>query len=407
MDIIYLPFHDWKKNETDGLRNRDGHIVHELAKSPRVGKILFIDRPISLPERVLLRRPLRCRSGKLLERNGRALLSQIDHGFFVLDYAAPGLIAPLRYRRDWWDLAMRDCGLHESITWACSGVGIGQDDLALISSSPLANGALGCLGERASLFDADDNWCNHPEMNDRRGWIRRGYQTAIQKADVLTCNSERTADFLKSLGRRPEVIRNGIDLEAWKPERWNKHEIPGDLAALPRPWIGYAGRLAKRTDVDLVADLARRRPDWSIVLVGPVLDTAWHRPLRQIKNVHLLGDKHYDALPAYVSKFDVACIFHSVGNLENDGDPIKLYEYLALGLPVVTAPIAGVSDFSDWIAIEATAEGFERAITDALDARANDSNAYSKNRAAVESETHSWAAKADRMLDLLDSAMAK
>lgn len=407
MDIIYLPFHDWKKNETEGLRNRDGHLVRELSKSPRVEKILFVDRPISLPERLLLRRPLRCRSGQLLDQEGRALLSRIDDNFFVLDYAAPGLIAPLRYRRDWWDLAVRDSDLHESIAWACSKIDIDSERYALISSSPLANGALGCLGERASLFDADDNWCNHPEMNDRRGWIRRGYETAIQKADALTCNSERTADFLESMGRRPEVIRNGVDLETWDPERWSQDEIPSDLAALPRPWIGYAGRLAKRTDVRLIADLARRRPEWSIVMLGPMLDESWHRPLRQLNNVYLLGDKHYDALPAYVSKFDVACIFHNVGESENDGDPIKLYEYLALGLPVVTTPIAGVNDFANSIAIEASAEGFEHAIEQALEAKKNNPAAFSKNRAAVEGETHSWAAKADRMLDLLESAMAK
>lgn len=404
MDLIALPFHDWKKNETEGLRNRDGHLLAHFLASPRVGRVLVIDRPISLPERILKGRPLRCRSGREIARSGRAILSQLTEKLFVADFAARDLLSPLVLKRDWWDAVMREPWVIEKINWAAERAGLSASARTLICWSPLATGPFGKVGESVSLFDADDNWCRHPEMNDRHRWIKRGYEFACKNADVLTCNSENTAEFLHSLGGKPRVIRNGVDADRWDPARWCAAPPPADLARLPRPWIGYAGRLAKRTNVDLIDSLARARPDWSFVLVGPLLDHAWHRTLMDRPNIHFLGDKHYDELPAYVAHFDVSCIFHNVGALENDGDPTKLYEYLALGLPVVTTPIAGVATFADRIDISNEAAEFERLIAAALDRRRADPSAFDSNRQSILGSEHSWKAKADQLLDALDAA---
>ena len=404
MDLIILPFHDWKKVETGGLRSRDGHLLTHFRTSPRVAKILFVDRPISLPERMISRRPLRCRTGKEIARSGRAILSRIDEKLLVLDLAAPDLLSPLVLRRDWWDAVFRRRWVIEGIRWAADRAGMIDTERVLMCWSPLATGPFGQLDERLIVFDALDNWCNHPEMNDARGWIRRGYRTACEKADLLTCNNEGTGKFLAQLGGRPQVDRNGVDADRWDPAQWRDQPPPQDLAAIPRPWIGYAGALAKRTDVDLIDRLAQSRPEWSIVLLGPLMDRDWHRRLLGRANIHFLGDKHYDVLPSYVAHFDVGCVFHLLKPVENM-DPTKIYEYLACGLPVVSTPVAGSETLTEWVTIAEDAEGFERAIAEFLERRASDSAAFDRNREAVLGAEYSWSAKAERFLDRIENLL--
>ena len=104
-------------------------------------------------------------------------------------------------------------------------------------------------------------------------------------------------------------------------------------------------------------------------------------------------------------RFDVATIPHNVGPFENDGDPTKLYEYLSLGLPIVTTPIAGVRDFGRSIAIEKDAAGFERAISEALERRKADPDAFARNREAVIAAGFSWRARAEELLNAMASAL--
>ncbi len=404
IDGIILPFHDWKKNETEGFRSRDGHLTSHFLASERVGKVLVVDRPISFIERVMYQRPLRCVSGCEIDREGRAILSEIERGLYVLDSSAPDLVGPLRLRRDWWDVAFRRARVWESIRWAARRAGLAPQRCVLLCWSPLSTGCFGKCEEALIAFDAIDNWCDHPVMTDRRGWIRRGYERAIKDAGVLTCNNPNTANFLESLGRRPRVIRNGVDLDRWDPEAWADTPVPKDLAAIPKPWLGYAGRLAPRTDVDLICRLARQRPDWSIVLVGPMMDRVWHRPLFDLPNVYFVGDKAYSDLPRYVARFDVACVFHGLNAVKNM-DPTKIYEYLALGLPVVTTPVEGAETFAKFLHVASDADAFESAVAHALQRAESNPSRISECRAALEAEGFSWRVRADELLDEIEYAL--
>jgi glycosyltransferase involved in cell wall biosynthesis len=101
-------------------------------------------------------------------------------------------------------------------------------------------------------------------------------------------------------------------------------------------------------DVSLVRDIARLRPDWSFVLVGPQYSGAISGSdagidsLAETPNVHLLGPRPYPDVPAYLEAFDVATIPFKISGLTEDTNPIKLYEYLAAGVPVVSTPLPEV-----------------------------------------------------------------
>jgi UDP-galactopyranose mutase len=115
---------------------------------------------------------------------------------------------------------------------------------------------------------------------------------------------------------------------------------PDDQAMLPRPRLGYYGIVDERTDLELLAALADARPHWSLVIVGPVkVDPA---DLPQRANIHFLGPKNYEELPAYLGGWDAALMPFAIDESTKLISPTKTPEYLAGGRPVVSTPVTDV-----------------------------------------------------------------
>jgi glycosyltransferase involved in cell wall biosynthesis len=114
-----------------------------------------------------------------------------------------------------------------------------------------------------------------------------------------------------------------------------------DQESIPRPRIGYAGVIDERIDLDLVAQVAEMRPDWSFVMVGPVVKIdPEHLPRRE--NIYYLGGKDYKDLPAYFNGWDVGMMPFALNESTEFISPTKTPEYLSAGLPVVSTPITDV-----------------------------------------------------------------
>lgn len=353
IDLIVFPMHDWKKCEKEGFRTRDAHLTQHFEKNKNVRKILVVDRPITLPEMILKRKSWRVRSGEMVKRTPLMRLTRVSRKIYVLDIFSLNLIRPIILKRDWWNYIFSKYSMINKIRKAISILDLRNRVLFLWS--PLSVGVVGKLGETMVVFDALDNWIKHPEMEDKRGWIRRGYEVVKKKADIIFVNSQETQKFIDNPRTSPIFIPNGVDKEFFviKGKR-----IPEDLKNIPKPVVGYAGKLAKRIDVALLSFLAKKLPGVSFVLIGQFIDENWIMPLFQFENIYLLGDKHYNRLPQYLANFDVCIIPHNVGDLESGGDPTKLYEYLAAGKPVVTTNIAGVDNFQDALCIAYNPEEF-------------------------------------------------
>jgi UDP-galactopyranose mutase len=118
-------------------------------------------------------------------------------------------------------------------------------------------------------------------------------------------------------------------------------EQPIDQVAIPRPRLGYYGVIDERLDLDLLAEVAEARPDWSLVMLGPVvkIDPA-DLPLRP--NIFYLGSKSYEELPLYLGGWDVALMPFAINESTRFISPTKTPEYLAGGRPVVSTPVADV-----------------------------------------------------------------
>jgi len=143
---------------------------------------------------------------------------------------------------------------------------------------------------------------------------------------------------------------------------------PGDQAGIAHPRMGFFGVIDERFDIELVEKLATLRPDWQIVLIGPVvkIDPA---TLPQLPNIHYLGGKSYDELPAYLAGWDVALMPFAINESTRFISPTKTPEYLAGGCPVVSTPIHDVIrgyGQSGAVTIADTAGAFVAAIDAAL-----------------------------------------
>jgi UDP-galactopyranose mutase len=179
---------------------------------------------------------------------------------------------------------------------------------------------------------------------------------------------------------------------------------PSDQAAIPHPRVGFFGVIDERTDIDLLRRIAELRPEWQFVMIGPVVKIS-EDDLPRRANIHYLGGKTYDELPAYIAGWDVAMMPFALNDSTRFISPTKTPEYLAAGCPVVSTPIRDVVrpyGEAGLVHIASTAEQFVEAIRRSLDEDA-------KERRAKVNEflsTMSWDKTYEAMSELIDEAIA-
>ena len=178
-------------------------------------------------------------------------------------------------------------------------------------------------------------------------------------------------------------------------------EEPADQREIPHPRLGFFGVIDERLDRDLVGALAAARPEWHVVMVGPVvkIDAA---TLPQASNLHWLGGKTYDELPAYLAGWDVCLLPFAQNKATEFISPTKTLEYMAAERPVVSTPITDVAEpYGDVVYLGDTAEAFVAACEAALSAspRQRAANVADMRDAVVRT---SWDATVGRMAALLD-----
>lgn len=173
-----------------------------------------------------------------------------------------------------------------------------------------------------------------------RALLERNHSWALEHADVVT--SVAMPLHQQALARRPDALYlpNGVEYELFADA---SAAPPADeeltaLLAHGRPIAAYYGALARWFDYGMLASAARRRPDWSFLLIGPRLDDSGHgQELFELSNVAWLGPRSYFTLPGYLAAVDVALIPFAINEITLATSPLKLYEYLAAGKPVVAA----------------------------------------------------------------------
>ncbi|MBW8911530.1 MAG: NAD(P)-binding protein, partial [Sphingomonas sp.] len=184
-------------------------------------------------------------------------------------------------------------------------------------------------------------------------------------------------------------------------------EEPADQAGLPFPRLGFYGVVDERMDLDLLAYVADARPDWSIVIVGPVVKIG-EDELPRRANLHYLGGKSYDALPAYLRGWDVALMPFAINEATRFISPTKTPEYLAAGCPVVSTEVTDVVRHYGGLEAVGIADSPD-AFVDACDVALLLAQRPGTWRPAVDAmlAALSWDRTADQMQALMDAAHAR
>ena len=219
---------------------------------------------------------------------------------------------------------------------------------------------------------------------------------------VVTAN-ELEKDVLTKRGNEKLVFScNGVDYNHFKKidENYEFEKEFQEILDSKKPIIGYYGALASWFDYDMVKELASKRPEYNIVLLGIKYDDSFDKAnLNKYPNIYFLGSKEYAILPNYASKFDVCTIPFLINSITQATSPLKLFEYMALEKPIVTTAMNECKKYES-VMIAENNEEFINLIDKSIELNKDKNNKYFEllNKEALE---NTWKAKAISIINLL------
>lgn len=259
--------------------------------------------------------------------------------------------------------------------------------------NPAAGLLAGKLGEREVIYYCVDEYTAFTGV---AAGLREIEEDLFRRADVVIVSAEKLFESKKDYNPHTYIIRHGTDWNHFRTALDPATEIPEEIAGLPRPIIGFHGLLADWVDFELIRKTAAKFAHGSVVLIGKTtLDAEKKiRILDGIANIHFLGRRPYAALPAFCKAMDVALNPFEINELTLAANPLKVREYLAAGLPVVSTDIPEVHVLDDCL-VGVDHDDFLAKIELAL--------ASPKPRTEISDRIRheSWDAKVDELRDVL------
>jgi len=299
-------------------------------------------------------------------------------------------VRPIRPLPNRWR-ALADRTEAAQVRWFARRAGIRRP--VVWTQDPHAADVLRHLPGLRLVHDLTDDWVAFEEDVTRRAIVQAQVDALNERAELVLACSRPLVETVAARGFEAELLPNAV--AAFAP-----NGVDDAVAALPAPRVGYVGTLhPARLDVALLRAIAETHPDWSLALVGPDhLTEDDRRALSAVPNAHLLGERPHAQVPDVLAGFDAAIVPHIVNAFTRSLDPLKIYEYLAAGLPVVSTPVSLPEEFAQHVAVATDHAGFITALEQALDE--GDDGAPAARRMSVAEET--WEARARRVLDRVD-----
>ncbi|MCX7785254.1 MAG: glycosyltransferase, partial [candidate division WOR-3 bacterium] len=222
----------------------------------------------------------------------------------------------------------------------------------------------------------------------------------IEKSDLIIISAQKLKDDILAINSQKPIayIPNGVAFDFFVANKDNP-EITNSLKYIKRPIIGFVGAIFNWIDIALIKKTAETFSDCSVVLVGPVQDIK----IPLLPNLHYLGVKPFSDIPAIINCFDVCLIPFVAGEVSDKVDPIKVYEYLALGKPVVAINLPELKKVASLIYLAQDENDFINAIRKAL----NENSLELKSLRIQFAQKNSWEQRVEKLIDVVSNCIIK
>jgi len=245
------------------------------------------------------------------------------------------------------------------------------------------------------LIDDQRAWDATPEVKKR---LNNSYKNTLSEADLVFANCQSLAEAMQDFAEDPiHVVPNGAERFSDYPES----PVPDVLSHIKGPIVGYVGNLRDRIDWTLLHEVVSAMPDVSFVFFGPSGDNANAVSLSGYDNVHVPGVVAYDDLAFHLKAFDVGIVPHLHNQLTARMNPLKVYNYFAAGLPIVSTEVANLENLGSVLNVANTADefisGIKAAISNKVDTHSNEWRSTM--------DTIAWESRVQTILDLMDQTL--
>lgn len=391
LTIVCFSSQPWE----DGMWTNKQHVMSRVAKQHRV---VFVNFGGQSPFKFAKN------NGVSLASLGRPSVRRVDTSLEVLDVWAPTWLNFLgrgHAAREWNDFEhrvdvvnrwLREQGIEDVVVWVYH---------------PGYGASVARLPQRLVVYDCVDEYSAFPEFKGAEEWIRRRERELCQLASVVTCTAPALYETKRELAPgRTHLVHNVGDFAHFQQAMDSDTRVPLDLASARRPVIGFIGAVSDyKLNIDWLAHLAQARPDWTLAVIGPtgVADPGTDvARLQALPNVKLMGHRSYDELPNYLKGFDVAVIPYRINDYTRAVFPIKFFEFMASGRPVVISALPAVQRYWGATLVAETADDFVQKCQQALSA---DSESARERRLQLARE-NSWPERVKKLLGLVELALA-
>lgn len=268
---------------------------------------------------------------------------------------------------------------------------------------PSLVGLVGRLGEKLVIYHCVDEHAANPNVPARQ--VTEWEHRLLQAADVVFTTSSTLYAAKRNFNANTFYLPNVADTQLFSRARDASLPTADDLKNIPHPIAGFIGNLTEyKMDFDLLRAVAEENPGWSFVLIGPVGrgDPSTDVSRLCLRNIFLLGPRPYAELPRYVKAFD-ACIIPFSRNASTRGSlPMKFFEYLAAGKPVVSTDLPTLAEFRNYFYATHDAGEFSAALQVAL----NEDSASAAARIQI-AQKYSWDARMIEIEKIVQDALAR
>jgi glycosyltransferase involved in cell wall biosynthesis len=366
-----------------------------MSRLAEAHRVLFVNRPVTFPGTIVRR----ARSGTNDAAIARGTVRRVGERLYVAD---PPPALPLRFERP-----------VTAANQALRGWFVSRTACALGFESPLvwvhdidAARVMPRLDPWVSLYWVTDDHPTGPAFRanpiNRVAAMRARERELLRSVDLVLTTAPQLRDAKAGFNSNSHCVPHGVDADHFARATNSETRPASAFGTIRGPIIGFVGQINERLDRELIRLVARAHPEWSIVLVGPILRGLDVGPLRALQNVHFLGSAALDRLPEFLKPMDVCTVPFLVNDHTLTMSPLKILEYLAAGKPVVSTPLPAVRAYEPHVTIAGGAAEFAAAVELAL---AEDSPARGRARAEFAGE-HSWESRLEEICGLIEMTAA-